>query len=136
MKDQGDKEINNISVNKQMKRGRRKKEQELSTFAKNLNRILKERGISTRVAAQMANVGQSTVQSWLTGAAPSNLEAVANLARGLGCSFSFLCLGQHEGMSLDEMPLSSLFKEEPAFEGVFKVSAVRLIRRTSKGDPG
>lgn len=103
---------------------------EKSTFADNLNRILSERGISQRVAAQMAGVSQSVIADWCAGSSPSDLSKVASLAKGLGVTFSYLCLGVHENPSLDEIAIESLFDEESTpFEGVFKLSAVRLVRK-------
>lgn len=91
---------------------------------------MSDRGISQRVAAQMAGVSQSVIADWCSGSAPSDLTKVANLARGLGVSFSYLCLGFHENPSLDEISIESLFEEEQTpFEGIFKISAQRLVRK-------
>lgn len=114
---------------KKSKQGRHPKKQQTSVLAKKLERILKERNISTRVAADMAGVGQSTIQSWLCGSAPADLQAVAKLARGLGVSFSYLCLGEHESVNVSELPLSSIFQEEEFFEGIIKLKAIRLTRK-------
>lgn len=100
-----------------------------SILAKNLRRLMQERGISTRVAAQMAGTPQSTIQDWLSGASPSDLNKVYKLAQSLGVSFSYLCLGIHESPVFDELPLSALFDEQPAFDGVFRISATRLIQK-------
>jgi transcriptional regulator with XRE-family HTH domain len=121
-------------MEKNQKKKPRRSRSESSVFAKNLGRILKDRNISTRVAANMANVPQSTLQDWLQGSAPSDLEKVNNLAKALGVSFTYLCLGHHESPSLESAPLEAIFDEvESGIEGIFKISAVRLIRKSKKG---
>jgi len=123
----------NLNV-KENKKPRRKR-QDQSVFAKNLNRLLKERGLSHRVTAQMCGVSQSTLADWSAGAAPNNLHKVSDLARALGVSFSYLCLGVENDTSKDEIGIDDLYDEEPtSFQGLFKLQATKLIRkkRTNK----
>lgn len=111
----------------------RRKRQDQSVFAKNLNRLLAERGISHRVAAQMIGISQSTLADWSAGSAPSDLSKVAALARALGVSFSYLCLGIEDHPSRDEIDLDDLYEEEPvSFDGLYKIKAIRLNRKKKK----
>ncbi|MBC7457483.1 MAG: helix-turn-helix domain-containing protein [Bdellovibrionaceae bacterium] len=111
----------------------RRKRQDQSVFAKNLNRLLADRGISHRVAAQMIGVSQSTFASWSAGSAPSDLAKVAALAKALGVSFSYLCLGIEDHPNRNEVDLSDLYTEEPvSFDGLFKIKATRLVRKKTK----
>lgn len=111
----------------------RRKRQDQSVFAKNLNRLLSERGIPHRVAAQMIGISQSTLADWSAGSAPSDLTKVAALARALGVSFSYLCLGIEDHPNRDEIDIADLYEEEPvSFDGLFKIKAVRLTRKKKK----
>ncbi len=83
----------------------------------------------------MAGVQQSVINGWLNGAAPTNLEKVAQLAKGLGCTFSWLVLGKDESQSIDDLPLEELLVEDETqtFSGVFRLQATRLVRPKKKG---
>lgn len=107
-----------------------RRKRESSTFADNLKRLLTQRGISQRVAAQMAGVSASTMADWLSGTAPSDLHKVAALSKALNVSFESLCLGTHEGRPIDQIPIEEIFEEVPSeFEGIFKITASRLVRK-------
>lgn len=112
-----------------------RRKRETSTFAENLKKILKQRGISQRIAAQMAGVSNSTMNDWLSGSAPNDLHKVSNLAKALNVSFESLCLGTHDGRPIDQIPIEEIFEEVPTdFEGVYKITAKRLVRKkTLKG---
>jgi transcriptional regulator with XRE-family HTH domain len=111
----------------------KRKRSEASVFAKNLSRLLDDRGISHRVAAQMIGVSQSTFASWISGSAPNDLNKVASLAKALGVSFSYLCLGIEEHPSRDEIDLSDLYEEENvSFDGLYKIKAIRLVKKKKK----
>ncbi len=51
-----------------------------------------ERGLTVRAVGEMAGVGHSVVQNWLTDSSPQDLQAVARLARTLNMSFKGLLL--------------------------------------------
>ncbi len=109
----------------------KRKRPEYSIFAKNLNRLMQERGLSHRVVVQLAGVSQSTLADWSAGSAPSDLSKVASLARALGVSFTYLCLGIEEHPSKDEIDLHDLYDEETtSFDGLYKIKAIRLTRKT------
>ena len=107
-----------------------RRKREPSTFAENLRRLLDQRRISQRVAAQMAGVSNSTMADWLSGAAPSDLHKVAALAQALHVSFEALCLGTHEGQAINQIPTEEIFEEEAiGFEGIYKIKAIKLVRK-------
>jgi transcriptional regulator with XRE-family HTH domain len=97
-----------------------------SPFAKTLNRILKDRGITLRAASEMANVPLSTIADWTSGSSPSDLNGVARLAKALGVSFEFLCLGKEETIDRKNFQLSDLFEETKAFDGIYRITATKL----------
>lgn len=103
-----------------------------SVFAKNLKTILNERGISQRAAAAIADVGTSTVNDWLAGVNPNDLQAVHKLAKGLQVDFAWLVLGiVPERIKTNEMALNEIFEIEiePNLSGLFLLEAKRLKRR-------
>ena len=82
----------------------------------------------------MAGVSQSVINGWLNGAAPTDLEKVAALAKALGVSFSYLCLGTDQSQQIDDLPIEELLVEDEtqSFSGYFKIQATRLIRPKKK----
>lgn len=63
----------------------------MSQFGKNLNRIMKERGIKQKQLAEAVGVSQSRVSEWLTKSArPRTAEVENALAKFLGIPFSEL----------------------------------------------
>lgn len=93
-----------------------------------LKRIKNERNLSVRALAAMAEVGESVAQSWLNGAVPHDLQAVARLAKGLGLSFRELLLGEDE-TNVRAVNVTDLFEESDLFEGICKVSIKKLTPR-------
>ena len=85
-----------------------------------------------RAAAQLAGVSVSTISDWCAGSAPADLTKVAALARAFNVSFSKLCLGEEENRRLEDVPLEELFEAESTYEGLFKLTAVKLVRRKKK----
>jgi transcriptional regulator with XRE-family HTH domain len=96
-------------------------------FAKILKRVISERGLTVRAAAEMAGVSGSVVQSWLNSANPHDLRAVATLAKALNMEFKELLLGEVEYRSLEADGIDELFEEKDLFEGFCKVSIKRLL---------
>lgn len=93
-----------------MAKARRKKPK--SVFSQNLNEILKERGISLRLTAQLAEIPYTALHDWAAGGtSPSNLEAVDRLARELGVTFEFLCLGR-ELRPVEILGIEPIFEEQ------------------------
>ncbi|MBX2989148.1 MAG: helix-turn-helix transcriptional regulator [Bdellovibrionaceae bacterium] len=100
-------------------------------FAKNLRKIMRERGVSARSLSKMTNVKASTLGDWLAGAAPTDLLAVAEVAKALKVDFQVLLLGTRPVEDHEEKTLAELFEIEdhPEFSGVFLIEAKRLRRR-------
>ena len=107
----------------------RKKNQ--SPFAKNLKALLAERGLSQKMAAEMAGTTTSTVNDWLAGSQPADLLCVQRLARALNVDFEFLLTSSQSRLNLQAISMTELFDSEPdpSFSGIFEISARRLRRR-------
>lgn len=102
-----------------------------SPFAKNLERILSERNISQRAAAELAHVQPSVLAGWLTGSQANDPLAVQRLAKGLGCSFEWLLCGTDSEVKANQLSMAELFdsEEDPTFSGIFRIEAHRLRRK-------
>ena len=111
--------------------GRQRKES-MNVFTKNLLRLMSERGVSIRQAAEYAGVSPSTVNSWRSGSAPTDFNAVHKLAKGLGVSFEFLLTGKDEG-SNHQVSITEVFEEQKYFDGYCRVRIDRLIPRSKDG---
>lgn len=107
-----------------------------SPFAKNLKTVLEERGITQKAASELAGVPASTIGDWLSGVHPTDALAVQRLARALSCDFEWLLTGSTGKTNLSGIPLSEIFdvQDEPAFSGLFEISARRLKRRGDEGE--
>lgn len=103
----------------------------ISPFAKNLERVLGERGISQRAAAELAQVQPSVLAGWLSGSQANDPLAIQRLAKGLGCSFEWLLTGSDSQLELGKISMAELFESEsdPSFSGVFEIQARRLRRK-------
>lgn len=98
-------------------------------FAKNLQKVLRERGLTLRAAAEIAGVNQSVISSWTAGSQPADLLAVQKLSQGLGVDFEWLLTGNSSQITPQALALTQIFEEEDAFSGIFRLEAKRLIRK-------
>lgn len=106
----------------------------ISPFAKNLQKILHERNISQRAAAELAQVSPSVLAGWLSGSQSNDPIAIQRLAKGLGCSFEWLLCGAVSDIKASQISMAELFEQEadPTFSGVFRIEAHRLRRKVSE----
>lgn len=105
-----------------------------SPLGKNLRKVLEERAISQRGAAELAGVQVSVINGWLTDSIPHDLSAVQRLCRGLKVDFEWLLTGERSKLNIGDVPLSEIFdvEDEADFSGVFEISARRLRRKEGK----
>ncbi|MGK5087041.1 helix-turn-helix transcriptional regulator [Bdellovibrionota bacterium FG-2] len=105
-----------------------------SPFAKNLKAVLAERGVSQKVAAELAGVTPATLNDWLGGTQPSDSIAVQRLCRALKADFEWILTGEKSRIEGKDLSLSELFEiqDDPAFSGIFMIEAKRLKKRISE----
>lgn len=97
-------------------------------WGQRLKAILNERKISLRKAAGIAGVSPSVMDSWTSGATPSDMLAVKKLADALGVSFSWLLTGQPDSATTF-LSLQEHFDEEPFFNGLARIKIEKLVPR-------
>ncbi len=102
-------------------------------FARILEKVMKERGLSVGAIAEMAGVSRSVVQSWTANANPHDLQAVAKLAKALNIGFKELLLGEPESRDFENLTLSDLFSEQELFEGICRIKIERLVPKKGSG---
>lgn len=96
-------------------------------FRSILQALMDERGLTMAQVGQLAGVSKTVVQSWLSGASPHDLPAVARLAKALGISFKGLLLGATEEDATTTV--AEMFDEVEFYEGLCKVSIKKLTPR-------
>lgn len=108
-----------------------RKHQKKSPFARNLKRVLQERGVSQR-AAEMAGIATSTMNDWAAGGVvPSDHLAVQRLCKALKTDFEWLLTGNTSPRESKDITLAEVFETEemPSFTGIFEISMRRLKKR-------
>jgi transcriptional regulator with XRE-family HTH domain len=84
---------------------------------------MEERKLTIAELSRTSGVGRSTIQGWLHGARPRDLQDVKRVANTLKVTFEFLCLGQ-EDRDLSKALSQAARKIE--VEGLYYVRLERL----------
>jgi transcriptional regulator with XRE-family HTH domain len=96
-------------------------------FSKNFKKLLEEKGISVRKAAEIAGTSSSTVSGWLNGVNPADPSVILKLCEALGADFQYILTGK---VSLTFTPnrLNELFdiEDAPDFSGLYLLEAKKL----------
>jgi len=109
---------------------RKTKKTGITLFAKNLKRLMAEKELTVRAAANLAKVSSSTLDGWRAGTTPDDYMAVKRLALALGVSFSFLLTGEDDRPSEGQPSIAEVFSDGGSiFDGYAKITIQRLIPR-------
>lgn len=112
-----------------------KSSKEVVRWNQRLRAILREKELTLRKAATIAGVAPSVMDSWSSGASPTDLQAVKRLCDALEISFTWLLTGDHE-KNASQPALSEWFQETPYFDGLARIRIDRLIPRGTKKSEG
>ena len=63
-------------------------------FAINLNKILRERGITKKALSDATGIAQSCISEWTNGRSPTLSESIIKLAQYLGVTLDYLVTGK------------------------------------------
>lgn len=108
----------------------KRRPREVSEFSKILVNLMKEKHMTVRQAAEIADTGASTIVSWRSGALPEDYRAVRRLASALGVSFSYLLTGEDDTRPDGAPSIDEVFKDGgKIFDGYAHINIVRLIPR-------
>lgn len=112
--------------------GKQKKALVPGPFAINLTRLLKEKKVSARAAAKIAQVPPSTLAQWLEGVTPLDLEAVHRIATHFDVDFQFLLLGKMPKQAAPKIEDLYDISSEASLAGLFQIEIKRLIPKGGK----
>ena len=110
---------------------RKSKKGQSTEFQKNFNEVLKSRGLTLKMAAELAELPLTTIAGWTEGSSPNDLAAVGRFCQKLGIDMLWLCSGLKTSSDLTKIPLDELFVEEgTGWDGIFRLKATRLVRKS------
>ena len=92
-------------------------------FAKTLKTLIRQKASSVNELAREINVSPKTINDWLTGRTPRDLDAVKRCAEFLEVSIPFLLYGEDERRNLIE----DILEKTEIHTGLYEIS----IRRVS-----
>jgi transcriptional regulator with XRE-family HTH domain len=109
--------------------------QAMPSFADNLKRLMKERGVSARVLSQATGIPASTISEWSGGREPKLSEPAVRLSRFFGVTLEYLVTGQDSAETVINDVIHQL---EDGFttihQGVYRVRVEKLKdQKKSKG---
>lgn len=99
-------------------------------FAKTLKTILRQKAKTTGDLAREINVSPKTIQDWLTGRTPRDLDAVRRCAEYLGVSVHFLLYGENDGHNLIEQVL----EKTELHTGLYEITIKKVSSKTKRGE--
>lgn len=89
---------------------------------KTLQKLMHDRGVSTRVLAKASGVPQSTISAMCAGRSSQKPENLLALSKFFGVSLEYLLFGED-----DSAPTLASILSEEVFAGYLKVKIERLI---------
>ena len=99
----------------------RYKRRDMSTFADNLNKILREKGITKKALSGATGIAQSTISEWCNGRGPTLSAPVIKLANYLGVTLEFLVTGKN----IEEQLLNDIIGENAFTQihrGIYRIT--------------
>jgi len=95
----------------------------MSTFAANLNKILKEQGITKKALSEATGIPQSTISEWCNGREPTLSEPVLKLAQYLGTTLEYLVTGKDiEEELLKDIVNSGVEQFTQIHKGIYRIT--------------
>ena len=94
-------------------------------FAKNLEKMMKEKRVSLRVLSAAIDVPAKTIHGWISGsgnALPRNADVLKRLADYFNVSTHFLIFGEEDGRGLVE----SILESTEIHTGVYRVTIEKI----------
>ncbi len=91
-------------------------------FAKTLKTLIRQRGTTTNEVAREINVSPKTINDWLTGRTPRDLDAVKRCAQHLNVSVHYLLYGVDDGNG----SLAAILDKTEIFAGIFEITIKKV----------
>jgi len=99
----------------------------MNMFATNLNKILKEKGLTKKALSDATGIPQSTISEWCGGRGPTLSEPVIKLAQYLGVTLEFLVTGKN----IEEQLLNDIINENTFTQihrGVYRITVEKKTK--------
>ena len=96
-------------------------------FAKTLKALIRQKATTTGEIAREINVSPKTINDWLTGRTPRDLDAVRRCAEVLGVSVHYLLYGEEDRRSL----IDEILEKTEIHTGMYELT----IRKVSSKKP-
>ena len=94
-------------------------------FAKTLKTVLRQKAITTGELAREINVSPKTINDWLTGRTPRDLDAIRRCAEYFGVSVHFLLYGEDDRRNLIE----EILEKTELHTGLYEITVRRVSAR-------
>lgn len=91
-------------------------------FKKQLERYLKESGMSATELGRRSGISRKTIQNWLSGQQPRDFNQLRKICDVIGCSLDTLIYGDGFTKSADQ----KIFDEGTWISGIFEVRVRRI----------
>lgn len=113
---------------------RPKKTKAVSAFTINFNKILRERNLTAKQAADVMQIAYTTVVGFTKGAMITDMEALSRFTTALSLDFEWMLTGKVKNVDPAQIPLDQIFAEdeEASFSGIYRIEAKKLSVRSDK----
>lgn len=97
-------------------------------FAKTLRTLIRQRASTTGELAKEINVSPKTINDWLTGRTPRDLDAVRRCAEFFNVSVHFLLYGEEDRKNFIE----DILEKTELHVGLYEITVRRVTKRGDK----
>jgi len=98
-------------------------------FAKNLKRLLEQRGLSVKEAAKRVGTSEKNLREWLSGRSPRDLDAVRRLASVLGIGIHDLLFSSPDPIGM----MADIFERTEVHTGLYRVTVEKVSPKKGGG---
>ena len=105
----------------------------MSKFSDNLNKVLREKGITKKELSEATGIPQSTISEWCNGRGPTLSEPVIKLAQYLCVTIEFLVTGKN----IEEQLLEGIINDDSFTQihrGIYRITICLLYTSPSPRD--
>ena len=111
----------------------------MSSFAKNLTKLIRERGTTIGAISRATGISTSTLSEWTAGRSPKVGNDLVKLSRHLEVSLDQLITGEREKVHDPEDIVADLLKEQfvTVHSGVYRLTVEKSVAskvETKKGE--
>ncbi len=105
----------------------------MSSFAENLKRLMKDRGITARTLSQATGIPTSTISEWSAGREPKLSKSTVKLARYFDVSIEFLITGEEPEQTVVSNLIENFASEFTTIhQGLYRVKVEKLKENKNK----